>query len=225
MGKVILPARRCSRTAHRGGWVAALLILIMLTSWAGALQGPSGQQITEHGITGGGGAMAAASGTQVGAAGQAAVGLSQNGGGMLHHGLLAPALWPAGSRGPLTIGISGDAVVNVSIGDSHTFSAIASGGTGTLTFQWYHSDGVGGYQPVPGATSASLALTDIQAQAAGLYKCEVSDDLTSALSEAVELAVDYTLPTSGALGLIVTTIAFLVAGFMMSSKLWGSFRK
>jgi len=43
----------------------------------------------------------------------------------------------------------------VAIGQSATYSVVASGGSGTLTYQWYRRTATGNYLPVAGATSVS----------------------------------------------------------------------
>ncbi len=62
------------------------------------------------------------------------------------------------------------------VGDSHTLSVTATGGVGTLGYQWESSaDGVGGWTAIAGATSPTrtmnpLALTDDK-----YYRCRIGD--------------------------------------------------
>lgn len=69
-------------------------------------------------------------------------------------------------------------------GQSVTFSAGASGGTGPLTYQWNFNGAA-----ISGATQASLTLTDVQPASAGSYTVTASDGTTSVTSQAATLSV------------------------------------
>jgi len=57
------------------------------------------------------------------------------------------------------------------VGENHTFSATATGGTGTLTYQW-QKDG----KDLAGETGTTLTLTNLQITDSGDYQMMVGDD-------------------------------------------------
>jgi hypothetical protein len=73
--------------------------------------------------------------------------------------------------------------MNVIPGGESTLRVVATG-LGSLSYQWL-KDG----QPIPGATSARLWLESSTAQDAGTYRVQVSDEVDSVTSEAVNLWV------------------------------------
>jgi len=60
--------------------------------------------------------------------------------------------------------------------DDHTFMITASGGFGTLTYQWC-KDGTTSGHYIPGATNSSYTISPLAAGDDGQYKCLVGDDL------------------------------------------------
>lgn len=69
------------------------------------------------------------------------------------------------------------------VGGAATFSVVASG-AGALTYQWRRNG-----QPIPGANSAALELSNIAAGDAGQYDCIVESNCGSAVSEPATLRV------------------------------------
>lgn len=58
--------------------------------------------------------------------------------------------------------------------ESFTLTTEASGGTGTLSYQWRRNTGAG-YVDIEGATSPSYTIDHVSAGDAGLYRCRISD--------------------------------------------------
>lgn len=81
--------------------------------------------------------------------------------------------------------------VTVQVGDNHTFTASASGSP-TPTLQW-RKNGTN----ISGATSSSLALTNIQSGDAGSYDCVATNSEGTATSNAATLTVGNPVPRKG----------------------------
>lgn len=75
---------------------------------------------------------------------------------------------------------------SVAAGGSHTFSVTATG-SAPISYQW-RKNGVN----IGGATSSSLALTNIQAGDVGQYDCVVSNPVSSVTSQAALLGLAFT---------------------------------
>jgi hypothetical protein len=76
----------------------------------------------------------------------------------------------------------------VAAGSTVTFSVVATG-TPPLSYQWRFNEA-----PIPGATSSSLTLTNVQAADAGAYSVEVTNAAGAAISDDAVLTVN-TPPT------------------------------
>ena len=117
---------------------------------------------------------------------------------------------------PLMVSICGAAMVEVTVGDDHTFDACVSGGHGTFHYQWYfqpeNGGGWKGFTAIVGADESSLALTYITEADAGEYKCEVSDDTAIMLSNTAQLIVSPCVPAAGVFGLAALMAAVAAAG-------------
>ncbi len=75
-------------------------------------------------------------------------------------------------QNPPTVTLTSSAVTtNATVGGNLTLTASASGGTGTLKYQWK----INGL-PVAGQTGAAYTITGLQAYAGGYYSVDVSDD-------------------------------------------------
>lgn len=72
---------------------------------------------------------------------------------------------------------------SAALGGSATFTAAATG-DGTISYQWFKDD-----ELIPGATSPTLTLTNIQALDAGSYDCSATNSVGSAVSNAAALVV------------------------------------
>ncbi|MCX8157120.1 MAG: immunoglobulin domain-containing protein [Verrucomicrobiae bacterium] len=75
------------------------------------------------------------------------------------------------------------ASVNTTVGGSVTFTAAASGAA-PLAYQWFFNN-----SPLPGATSATLQITNVQPQHAGQYYLRVTNLVGSAFSATVALTL------------------------------------
>ncbi|PAW86332.1 MAG: hypothetical protein B9S33_08300 [Pedosphaera sp. Tous-C6FEB] len=84
--------------------------------------------------------------------------------------------------GPILLTGLNDAVANT--GGSVTF-AVTPRGSGPFTYQW-RFDGF----PIPGATSATLTLANLQPSAAGSYSVVVSDGTATVVSASAKLVVN-----------------------------------
>jgi hypothetical protein len=72
----------------------------------------------------------------------------------------------------------------IDLGSTFSFSVQATG-SGELRYQWFHNG-----LPIPNAVQPLLVLTDVQGEDSGLYAVQVTDDITSTVSDAVRLTVD-----------------------------------
>jgi len=117
---------------------------------------------------------------------------------------------------PLTVAPIAD--IEIAEGGSGSLSAVPSGGTGTITYQWLKDDGTGTFLPLSegsgytGTQTATLTFSSFTAAMAGLYKVEVSDDLTTVEATArVTLAIPQ-VPAAGLFGILALASAAAVAG-------------
>jgi hypothetical protein len=83
----------------------------------------------------------------------------------------------------LTVNIAPDIVVQpISMtgdpGEEVVFSVNATGGTGTLTYQWYHRGSLGTYSPITSASLSTYTITSLTTTGVevGLYRCFIGDD-------------------------------------------------
>ena len=76
------------------------------------------------------------------------------------------------------------------VGESHTFTVTASGGTPPYTYKWQRKVGGGSFEDIPGATSDSHAIDPIGLADDALYRCLVEDQSTYVLpSDSAQLDV------------------------------------
>ncbi|HPO13634.1 MAG TPA: SUMF1/EgtB/PvdO family nonheme iron enzyme [Candidatus Hydrogenedentes bacterium] len=73
---------------------------------------------------------------------------------------------------------------SVYVGNSHTFSIVASGGVGSLTYDWEKNGTSLGGPSLPTFTIVSVSLAN-----AGVYSCSVSDGVATVESDGAELLV------------------------------------
>jgi formylglycine-generating enzyme required for sulfatase activity len=73
--------------------------------------------------------------------------------------------------------------LTVSRDDSATFS-VAATGNGTLTYQW-QKDGV----DIPGATSSSFVVSNVQSSNVGFYRCVITDNFGDAFTNEASLRI------------------------------------
>lgn len=66
-------------------------------------------------------------------------------------------------------------------GESLTLSVEASGGIGTLTYQWRRNTGEGS-QDIPGADEPTLTIESVNESDAGSYRCRVTDEIEQSIS-------------------------------------------
>lgn len=179
------------------------------SAWAGTRSAPGGSTIDEDVIASGGGRMSSGSSTIIGTVGQVAVGGSQaSSGATLQHGLPKP-LQSAGG-GALSVVILGDSLVIVDPGSPHSFEAGVFDAVGTVSYQWFKDDTAKAFDVIPGANDATLDLGSVEESDAGLYQVEASDDVTTAVSQPVELRVSAGLPVAGVFGLALLSGAGLL---------------
>jgi hypothetical protein len=121
-------------------------------------------------------------------------------------------------NGALPLSVAPIADIEVADGATGVLSAVVSGGTGTITYVWSMDDGTGTFVALvngggySGVDTATLTLDPFAASMAGLYKVEVTDDLTT-----VETTVTVTLdvpgvPVAGGLGLVALALAAALGG-------------
>jgi T5SS/PEP-CTERM-associated repeat protein len=78
--------------------------------------------------------------------------------------------------------------LTVTQGSTVEFSVVATG-TPPLSYEWHFGAGDGGDPVVPGATAATLLLSNVQATNAGKYRCIVSNAFGTATSTTATLRV------------------------------------
>jgi hypothetical protein len=183
--------------------------MVSASAWAGTRSAPGGGTIEEDVIASGGGPMSSGSSSIIGTVGQVAVGGSQApSGAKLQHGLPKPLV--SGGGGALSVVILGDSLVLANAGSPHTFEAGVFDAVGTVSYQWFKDDTAKAFAPISGANDSTLELASVVESDAGLYQVEASDDVTTAVSQPVELQVSVGLPVAGALGLALLTGAGLL---------------
>lgn len=121
---------------------------------------------------------------------------------------------------PPTI-ITGPVGLTAHLGDSATFTVVASGSV-PLSYIWLKND-----VPIAGATQSSLSLTNLQLADAGSYTVAVSNSAGTAVSEAAALVVTLVAPTivrqpvGQTLGIgMSTTLTVLAAGSAPLTYQW-----
>jgi hypothetical protein len=126
--------------------------------------------------------------------------------------------------GALPLAVTPVATIALAEGASYDWSVVASGGTGTYTYQWNRwnpdtlmfepvVDGAFGDGAYAGADSATLSFAPFTADMAGQYQVVVSDGVDSVDAEGtVTLDVDDGVPASGALGLVALALAAALGG-------------
>jgi len=78
-------------------------------------------------------------------------------------------------------------------GQAHTFSLTATGGYGSLSYQWRHD-----VAPIDGATLSAYAIDPLRVVNSGDYSCDVTDEwLTTVSTDSVALVVNGTLDILG----------------------------
>jgi len=117
---------------------------------------------------------------------------------------------------PLTVAPIAD--IEIADGGSGTLSAIPSGGSGTITYQWLKDDGTGTFVPLSegsgytGTQAATLTLDSFTAAMAGLYKVEVSDDLITVEATANVTLATPQVPATGLFGMLALATAAALGG-------------
>jgi hypothetical protein len=116
--------------------------------------------------------------------------------------------------------IEGDSAVSANIGGSHTFIAKASGGQGTIHYQWFFQPDANAksFTQIEGATNSAYTLTKITANKAGAYYCEASDDNTVSDSGEVTLTVTVGAPAVGPMAILLMGAAIMFIALRSMSK-------
>ncbi|MFM1919937.1 MAG: hypothetical protein RLZZ303_1571, partial [Candidatus Hydrogenedentota bacterium] len=79
------------------------------------------------------------------------------------------------------------------IGDSVSFSVAHIKGAGEISYEWFFED-----EPIEDSNSATLVIDGLTADSGGVYRCVVSDGVTSYDSEEAVLVMVEPLPNTGA---------------------------
>lgn len=115
----------------------------------------------------------------------------------------------------------GDPIPNAEVvpGDKFSMTVQATGGVGSLHYQWQKSDGSKGWANVSnganisGATTNTLAFNPFTAEDVGTYRCEITDDYTDmAYSNEVVLTKGSGIPVAGTIGITMLTALSALAG-------------
>ncbi len=115
----------------------------------------------------------------------------------------------------LAVDAAGDTLVHSRMGDQVELSVTVTGAVGELSFQWRKEGATPGgkvYNPIPGATDATLVIGPVTADSAGQYVCAVSDAVTSIDGPIFTVATpDPPVPLAG-LAVLATAAAALGLG-------------
>jgi len=115
----------------------------------------------------------------------------------------------------------GDPIPNAEVvpGDNYAMTVQATGGIGSLHYQWQKSDGSKGWANVSnganisGATTNTLAFNPFAAEDVGTYRCEITDDyIDVAYSNEVILTKGSGIPVAGTIGIAVLSALSALAG-------------
>ncbi len=95
---------------------------------------------------------------------------------------------------------------------SCSFHVKTTGAEGPQSFQWYHGNTQKKDTLIEGATDSTLTLTNLEYAHSGWYRCQVSDDLSTASSPSVQLIVVSGLPLANGAVLCLFGLAVVVMG-------------
>jgi low density lipoprotein receptor-related protein 5/6 len=115
----------------------------------------------------------------------------------------------------LSVTILGSSLVSKNTGDTHVFEVTVVGAIGTVTYQWEKQDQASVFQPLPDGNNPWYLFSSLVSDDSGLYRCSVTDAVTSAPSNTVELVVAGELPAIGLLGLIGVAALLVLLGGML----------
>lgn len=113
-------------------------------------------------------------------------------------------------EGILTVQISGANPVTAQVGHDHTFETVVHGQTGTVHYQWFVDNSQKTFTPISHTDVAALTICNVAFGNTGLYYCHVTDDITEADSNTVQLIVVAKTPAASIIGLII--LVMIVAG-------------
>jgi|GEM_PF-5367058 len=105
-------------------------------------------------------------------------------------------------------------------GDTLVFKVEYEGGVGEVNFQWYFSpqtptkDAV----PIPGATSDTLVITNLQVSNSGWYWCEVSDEQNVIQTPPVHVQVEPGVSVTSIWLVLISIIIFVLIGIPFLPK-------
>ena len=122
---------------------------------------------------------------------------------------------------PLTIAPLAD--IMIAEGASYDWSAVASGGTGVYTYQWFlWNDGASAFEALTdgpvgagayeGVTTATLRFNPFTETMAGLYKVEVSDSSDTVEAQANVVLEPPLIPVAGVIGMLALASATAIGG-------------
>ena len=112
----------------------------------------------------------------------------------------------------LAVSAVGETAVTAPPGGTVTFSVQVNGAVGDPVYQWerFYSDKA--WEFIPGEVQPDLVLSDLQYEDAGMYRCVVSDLVTSAESPVFTLTVDSGLAVTGLAGLCLAVAVLAWVG-------------
>jgi hypothetical protein len=113
---------------------------------------------------------------------------------------------------PLAVNILNGLNRNVDPGQNVTFDGQVTGAIGSTSLQWYFDNGQKSPQPISGANSEDLTLTNVDENDEGIYYLEASDAVTTAQSPNINFTVGTQIPAVGLLGLSALTAATALGG-------------
>lgn len=113
-----------------------------------------------------------------------------------------------GAPGGLTILEEPAPIVEAHPEDTVTLSVVVGGETGTLSYEWMLDKGGKSMIPV-GANTPTLVLDTIEMNDAGVYTCQVSDDLDTVITSPSLLIVLPGIPVATGIGLLILTTALV----------------
>jgi len=220
--------------------ITVLLLAVSMNGWAGTRIGPGGYTITGDVVSSGGAMLTQGAFSIAGAAGQAAVGQSVGTGGTVaYHGVFGPLAGQGAQEGEgvvegegepegvpegegelagLAISIVGGNLVTIAANSSHTFETVVSGQTGTVSYQWYLETPEKAVTRLLGEEGPVYTLEHAKPSDEGLYFCEATDDLTTVLSNKVELSVVPGTPAAGIPGVMLLCLGIIILSALLARR-------
>jgi len=121
----------------------------------------------------------------------------------------------------LAVSALGETALTAPPGGTVTFSVAVTGAVGDPAYQWERFQSTKAWEVIPGEVQPDLVLSDLQYEDAGVYRCVVSDLVTTVTSPEFTLTVDSGLPVSGLAGMAAVMAALAWIGLRATRRRTG----